>query len=55
MKEVWNELPSSVIKKCWDHAGILNSDDTTSRKIAIDLLVNASDECELEKQIVSLF
>ena len=51
---VWSEVPSNVIKKCWDHTGILLSGDISSRRVAIDNIVDADDESELESHILSL-
>ena len=54
VNKVWSEVPSSVIKNCWDHTGILLSGDNSSKRVAIDNLVDAGDESKLESQIISL-
>ena len=52
MNKVWSEVPSSVIKNCWHHAGILLGGDISSRRVAIDNLVDAGDESELKSQLI---
>ena len=54
MREIWKQLPSSLIKNCGDGTGFLSFDAVASRKVAIDNLVNRSEENQLESQIMSL-
>ena len=54
VREIWKELPSSLIKNCWDHTGTIICEEVASRRVVIDNRVNTSEENELEIQIMSL-